>query len=74
MALRLQPPRTEHSDRLEPEPEAVALITELVVALPEEVHAIVNTREGQRWLDHNPIGLEILAYSDIADPSDPEIP
>ena len=42
--------------------------------LPEEVHAIVNTREGQRWLDQNPIGLEILAYSDIADPSDPEIP
>lgn len=37
--------------------------------IPEEVHAIVNTRDGQRWLDHNPIGLEILAYSDIADPS-----
>ncbi|MCA9470002.1 MAG: hypothetical protein KC643_31775 [Nitrospira sp.] len=37
--------------------------------LPEEVHAIVNTRDGQRWLDHNPIGLEILAYSDMADPS-----
>lgn len=39
------------------------------IMIPEEVHAIVNTRDGQRWLDHNPIGLEILNYSDMADPS-----
>ncbi len=38
--------------------------------IPEEVHLLVNSRDGQRWLDHNPIGLEILEYSDIPDPSE----
>ena len=62
---KLSDGRTDHE-----EPRIIRIQWRLM--LPEEIHAIVNTQDGQRWLDHNPIGLEILAYSDIADPSHEE--
>ncbi len=39
---------------------------------PLEIHAVVQGQHGQEWLDNNPIGLEILAYHDMVDPSEPQ--
>ena len=36
---------------------------------PLEIHTVVQGKNGQEWLDHNPIGIEILAYHDMVDPS-----
>ncbi len=36
---------------------------------PVEIHAVVSGKNGQAWLDQNPIGLEITAYHDLDDPS-----